>query len=392
MKKILFDLLLSQPTGTSKFHGGGEYMKRVFRELVMAKPDDAELVTFFDHTAFLDEWLLELMKAYSIRSYDIKSMADIRTIFAKESFDIFYSGLPYEYRKEYFPEGIYKIGTFHGMRGVECPHDVYEYKYAGSFAGRVKEQVRTSLKDTPLGYERNRQIALESYTKCLQCFDKLVCDSYHTAHSLLVYYPWLKQNDLEVCYPPLKYGTVNPPKETEDGRYILLMGGDRWLKNTYRCVKAIDGLYERGRLKNVKTVVVGGLSARIQAELKHKGSFVVKGYVDDSELNGLYSGCAVFLYPTLNEGFGYPPLEAMRYGRTCVVSGVCSLPEICGAAVYYVNPYDLGEIQNRVLWALEEPIPEETVRRQFEKITKQQESDLKKVCSMIIRGRDHIDE
>ena len=384
MKKILFDLLLSQPTRTSKFHGGGEYMKRVFRELVMTKADDVELVTYFDHNSFLDDWLLELMEAHSIRSYDIKSIAEVRSIFAKESFDAFYSGLPYEYREEYFPEGIYKIGTFHGMRGVECPHDVYEYKYAGSSSGRMKEQVRTLLKDKPLGYERSRRRALESYEKCLRCFDKLVCISRHTAYSLLVYYPWMKQDELEICYSPLKYGTVVRPKKTVEGKYILLLGGDRWLKNAYRGVKAIDGLYERGHLKDVKTVVVGGLSARIQAELKHKGSFVIKGYVDDSELNGLYSCCAVFLYPTLNEGFGYPPLEAMRYGRTCVVSGVCSLPEGYGESVYYVNPYDLGEIQNRILWALEEPILEETVRRQFEAVSARQVSDLDKLCKIIL--------
>ena len=54
MKKILFDLLLSQPSGTSKFHGGGEYMKKIFRELVLTKPDDVELVTYYNHESFLD--------------------------------------------------------------------------------------------------------------------------------------------------------------------------------------------------------------------------------------------------------------------------------------------------------------------------------------------------
>lgn len=386
MRRILYDLLLSQPMGGSKFHGGGEYMKKVFRELLMAKPDDVELVVYYDHDRFLDDWLQKLIKENDVRSYDVKEISRIREVFDKERFDVFYTGQPYEYRCEFFPDGVFKIGTFHGMRAVECPHDWYEYKYNESVFGVTKERVRNLLKNTRLGYERSRQKALVNYEKCIRCFDKLVCDSAHSAYSLQVYYPWLKQGEVEVCFLPLKYSTSIETEKPMEGEYILLLGGNRWIKNAYRGIKAIDALYTRGHLKGIKTVVVGGLNRQIQSEVKNKGQFVIKGYVDDSELNSLYRYCSVLLYPTLNEGFGYPPLEAMRYGRTCVVSAVCSLPEVYGEAVYYVDPYDLGEIQNRILWAIHEPIPEEKIREQFEKVSERQKRDLKKLVDLIVNS------
>ena len=102
----------------------------------------------------------------------------------------------------------------------------------------------------------------------------------------------------------------------------------------------------------------------------------------------LYAGCRIFLYPTLNEGFGYPPLEAMRYGKTCVVSAVCSLPEICGDAVYYINPYDIGEISTRILEAIDAPMDYEMVLQRYEKILQRQENDLDNLVELIAKGKE----
>ena len=62
------------------------------------------------------------------------------------------------------------------------------------------------------------------------------------------------------------------------------------------------------------------------------------GFVPDADLPALYSGCRAFVYPSLHEGFGFPPLEAMACGRPVVVSQAGSLPEVCGDAATYVNP------------------------------------------------------
>ena len=54
--------------------------------------------------------------------------------------------------------------------------------------------------------------------------------------------------------------------------------------------------------------------------------------------------CKAFIHPSLYEGFGLPPLEAMSVGARCIVSNVSSLPEIYGRSVWYIDPYNYNEI------------------------------------------------
>lgn len=388
MKTLLFDLLNAQPIGNSKFHGGGEYIKRVFDKLVHDYSQTIKIITFYNYDKFLDEWIIQLIADYNIETLDVKSIYELPNIFKTNKINVFYTGLPYEYRKEMFPNEVYKIATFHGMRAVECPHDEFEYKYVDSFKIKIKERTRTLLKYSRWGYNKNIDQGIVNYKKCIAAFDKIVCVSNHTKYSLLNYYPELLEKQVDVRYSPLKNSVSRSLEKKFDNsvkeKYILLLGGNRWIKNSYRALQALDNLYSRGHIQNIKTVVVGNLSNTIRSELVNNDKYDFKGYVSDDELESLYRNCELFLYPTLNEGFGYPPLEAMFYGKTCIVSGICSLPEICGEAVYYVNPTDVGEIQNRILCALSMPINPERVVLQSQKIQERQENDLRMLCEIIL--------
>ena len=77
-------------------------------------------------------------------------------------------------------------------------------------------------------------------------------------------------------------------------------------------------------------------------------------------------------------------MEAMKYGKTCVVSGVCSLPELCGDAVYYINPYDIREMGARILHAVYEKKDIDMVMNQYKKVYNKQEKDLRNLCNFII--------
>lgn len=57
----------------------------------------------------------------------------------------------------------------------------------------------------------------------------------------------------------------------------------------------------------------------------------------------------MFVYPSLNEGFGYPPLEAMRYGVPVIASPYSSITETCGGGALYFNPTSIEEIMNRMM-------------------------------------------
>jgi glycosyltransferase involved in cell wall biosynthesis len=85
---------------------------------------------------------------------------------------------------------------------------------------------------------------------------------------------------------------------------------------------------------------------------KLKSDVLYLGYVPDNELGKFYNLASLFVYPSFYEGFGLPPLEAMACGCPVIVSNVASLPEVCGEAVFYVDPNDIGCItqgMNRVL-------------------------------------------
>lgn len=381
---VLFDLFYAQPLDGSKFHGGGEYMKRVFQELCNNYSKQIHIIAFYNYSAFLDDWLKDLITEKAIETIDVSNLSQISSVCKEKNVDVFYTGMPYQYHAGMIPENVYKICTFHGMRAVECPHDQYEYLYLSSVKNRAKEHVRNLLKYSRIGYEKNRRDGLKNYKECIGCFDKIVTDSEHSKYTILNYFSEQIVNGIDVIYAPLKNANRSvSEKINETVNNLLILGGNRWIKNSYRAVSAIDDLYSRGKLAGYTTTVLGGINDNIMSRLKNPNKFIAKGYVEANELEELYR-TSILVYPTLNEGFGYPPLEAMYYGSTCIISAVCSLQEIGGDAVYYVNPTDIGEIQNRILHAIDSPIPKEKVLSQYQKVANRQGKDLKRLCEMII--------
>lgn len=79
------------------------------------------------------------------------------------------------------------------------------------------------------------------------------------------------------------------------------------------------------------------------------------GYVSDAELKALYQNAACFVYPSLYEGFGLPPLEAMACGCPVVLSSAGSLPEVGGEAVLYFDPHDAAALAEAVARVLDDP-------------------------------------
>ena len=73
------------------------------------------------------------------------------------------------------------------------------------------------------------------------------------------------------------------------------------------------------------------------------------GYVTDLQLAALYRGASCFVYPSLYEGFGLPPLEAMQCGTPVITANTSSLPEVVGDAGLMVNPLDADAFAEAML-------------------------------------------
>jgi glycosyltransferase involved in cell wall biosynthesis len=131
------------------------------------------------------------------------------------------------------------------------------------------------------------------------------------------------------------------------GEYVLAVGSIQPRKNLARLVRAYADLRrERGRSNLPQLVLVGrqawlyGETLRAVEESGARDSIILTGYVSEGDLPALYTGALCFVYPSFFEGFGLPPLEAMRCGAPVLAGDLTSLPEVVGDAGLLVNPLD----------------------------------------------------
>ena len=97
-------------------------------------------------------------------------------------------------------------------------------------------------------------------------------------------------------------------------------------------------------------------------DIQGNKNIVFKGRIDDDELISLYSNAVCFIYPSLYEGFGIPPLEAQACGCPVVCSNAASLPEVCGDSVIYFDPYSVKDMRDKILSVLNDEILQKELR------------------------------
>ncbi len=141
------------------------------------------------------------------------------------------------------------------------------------------------------------------------------------------------------------------------GFYILYVGTLEPRKNITNLLRAYATL--SGRLREqYPLVLAGGMGWLMEgldveiAKLGIQSTTLKTGYIPKEDLPSLYSGATLFVYPSLYEGFGLPPLEAMASGTPVITSNVSSLPEVVGEAGIQVPPEDvkrLGEEMESLL-------------------------------------------
>ena len=133
------------------------------------------------------------------------------------------------------------------------------------------------------------------------------------------------------------------------GPYILFVGGLEPKKNVVRLVEAFRLLRQRCGLPH-RLVIAGAWSwdrAGVERAIREAGlgdAVLLPGFVPPDLLPALYRSAELFVFPSLYEGFGLPPLEAMACGTPVIVSDRGALPEVAGPAALVVNPSAPGDI------------------------------------------------
>lgn len=122
--------------------------------------------------------------------------------------------------------------------------------------------------------------------------------------------------------------------------YVLAVSSQNPTKNFKLVLEAAE------QLPDVNFVIAGGSNTKVfnGKEKKTLANVHYVGYVSDQELVSLYRHAKGFVYPSLYEGFGIPPLEAMYFGCPVIVSNSASLPEVCGDAALYCDPHDVNSL------------------------------------------------
>ena len=185
---------------------------------------------------------------------------------------------------------------------------------------------------------------------------KIVTGSNHTKHLIMKFYKIPEEKILVIPYGINDFLLNQTPKHKKQS-YILYVGRLSPTKNIAGLVKAFELLLDEYDLE-IKLKLTGNeqkLSFRISERIRDKVEFV--GYPDDDQLVDLYRNAQLLVFPSFYEGFGLPPLEAMACGCPAIVSNVASLPEVCGDAAYYVDPYNIESIAEGIYRVLtDEPL------------------------------------
>ena len=135
-------------------------------------------------------------------------------------------------------------------------------------------------------------------------------------------------------------------------KYILFVGAIEPKKNIKKLIDAFSGLDT-----DMQLVIVGKKGWLWEAEIGTLEATFGKAfyrkvklleYVQKRDLTYLYKGAFCFVFPSLYEGFGLPPLEAMMLGCPVITSNTSSLPEVCGDAALYVDPYSVESIREGI--------------------------------------------
>lgn len=160
----------------------------------------------------------------------------------------------------------------------------------------------------------------------------------------------------------------NLPKQ-----FFLYTGVWREHKNLVRLLKAFDIV--RREYSNIQLVITGRRDPHYPEvlntvhELKLDNAVRFVGLVDFGDLQKLYSAATAYVFPSLYEGFGLPPLEAMAAGTPVVVSNSSAIPEVCGDAAEYFDPEDVEEMAEKMRVIISNNNRrKELIKKGFEKI------------------------
>lgn len=382
---ILFDMLT-----TCRKTGAGEYVRKVFYELlhyIRQEKKEVSITCIYnsDKGIAYDDLSIPQLQKHGVEVIDIYHR-NICTITDELKIDnIFIGCAQYWHNVE-------------GLQDVKCSGIcvIHDLSHQEKTTNHIDEYTKLG-KPLPalvwsicrLRRKHNDNALIEpviSLVKNNKRF-RMVTVSEYTKTTILYHFD-LSPKQIEVLHSPSRVFHSKSTAEHSDqpswinasAPFFLMVGCKHRLKNAEKAIQAFQKFVQTPEGKDYKLVTIGYPQKRYDFQIPIP-------FLSDRELELAYSNCHAFIYPSLFEGFGYPPVEAMKYGKPILCSNVCSMPEILGDAPIYFSPLYEADIYYALCKLTKKGTYEEKTRQsvaQYSVISTRQHKDTHKLILQLL--------
>ena len=339
MSSLLFDLTYLQ--NESLMSGAFEYGKKIFDELIKKKTD---LTILLLKNASIDTWILDYKPKIifiDAKKNSLKYFKEIDRISA--SFDYFY--IPFQPIYYKFRTKAKLIFTVFDLIQLEQARvsklNKEERLYITTFKRHIKYFIRIILRVLGVYYRFYYSNLKFNINKA----EKIITIS-KTSYSDIISKFNCNPNKIEVLLPPFKK-VLQSKSSFKYKNFFLFVSSNRYTKNTYRGLKALDYIWSKDA-SFPPAVVTGNPTSKILKRINNKNKIIKLPYISDGDLNYLYENANALIFPSLCEGFGLPPLEALKCGTNVICSDIPCFREIYSKVTFF-DPYDINDIANKIL-------------------------------------------
>lgn len=243
----------------------------------------------------------------------------------------------------------YPSRKFYDTDLLHVPHYNIPIRFKGKLVITVHDLIHYLFPETisnPLGRKYSHFLMKKAFQKA----SRIIAISQSTKNDLIKYFH-IPENKIDVIY----YGKPDLGKTKMDELkpdikpYILHVGIDKPHKNVKRLIEAF-ALFLNKTKSDYRLVLIGPKEPinpdlkKVICDHKLESKIIFPGYLPQSEISSFYTNADLFVFPSLYEGFGLPPLEAMSTGIPVIASNTSSLPEVLGDAALLIDPTNVESI------------------------------------------------
>lgn len=396
-KRILFDFL----TFEDKYiNGGALYVKTVLLNLLEKK---CTIVGICKHISRINPEVLQIIDKKNIRMYE--DIDEINNVVVKEKIDLFFIGITQRYNSyDLTSLDCQIIGVCHDIGDIVMDEaNISNSDYRKEFKKIVKNKttirsklvniyfkVKSGIDKVHINNKKNYSKLVFKYNyfnfaKLLKKTNfQLITDSNYSKNAIEYFFNGIA-NEIKVLYPceveRNEFKEQVNFKNLESKKFFVMLSCNRLNKNFVNFYKSFIKFNETN--PDFYAIAIG-------FDRPTKNNIVFMKSVTDTELKWLFENCFALIYPSFNEGFGLPPLEAMKHSKPVLAAFDTSIPEVCGDAALYFNPQYPDDLymKYKVLIDNYEFYCKKSFER-YEYISNKRSLDKIKLIEIILNGIEH---